>query len=634
MAKLDELFSAAINVNASDIHIVAGEPVIIRHLGKLKKTDCAPLSMTKCREVVFELLSEPQKKEFEEKFQLDFVYEISGIGRFRGSVMQHQRGMSAVFRVIPPKIIPLDALGLPDTINEILDNHQGIILVTGATGQGKSTTLAAMIDYINENRSHHILTIEDPIEFVHPFKKGVVNQRQIGTGTLQVAVFGVLAKDRFALPVDVRLYLPKKWTDDPERCDKAGIPETARTFRTKEELALEIVAHARENDLHYAWVGADGGYGKGPGFCIALDRMGERFVVDLHSDFRVYVEKPNPYLPVSRKGRKFTRYRVDEKSIEVKDAVERMGLSVQPILEVRNTTRGILKMRALRIPVYIWENGDGMIHRYSLIATQTLGKNPETKISLSNAPETLDLKTIAWMQLQRFWVERAFEDAKSECGMADYQVRKWRAWHHHMALVMMAMLFMLNERIRHKDTYPLLSCSDIEELTYANALKSALRQDPDVIMIGELRDLETISMAITASETGHLVIGTLSTSSAHKTVERIIDSFPAKEQNQIRSMVSETLKGIITQRLVPAVDGSKMELALEILIGTLPMANLIRDEKTYQIPSMMQTKKKEGMILMDESLMMLMQDGKITAKDAMANANKPDRFKTYLDKTN
>lgn len=282
----------------------------------------------------------------------------------------------------------------------------------------------------------------------------------------QVAVFGVLSRDHFAIPVDVKLYLPKKWTEDPKRCEKAGIPEAERVFRTKEQLALEIVSHARQNGLRYGWVGADAGYGKGPGFCLELDRMGERFVVDLHSDFPIYLEDPRPYLPekTSRKGPKFTRYRTDASSIEVKAAVEGLKLCEQPVLKLRDTTRGPLKVRALRFPVYVWDGEASQACRFFLLATQILGPKAETKISLSNAPETMKLKTLAWMQLQRYWVERAFEDAKSECGMADYQVRKWSAWHHHMALVMMAMLFMLNERVRHKDSYPLLSCSDIEEL--------------------------------------------------------------------------------------------------------------------------------------------------------------------------
>ncbi|MEE4266365.1 MAG: IS701 family transposase [Desulfobacteraceae bacterium] len=282
----------------------------------------------------------------------------------------------------------------------------------------------------------------------------------------QVAVFGVLGKGRFAIPVDVRLYLPRSWTEDPQRCEKGGIPEAQRVFRTKDELAIEIVRSARKRGLCFGWVGADGGYGKGPGFCMALDRMGERFVVDLHSDFTVYLDDPAPYIPEKRnkRGRQCTRYRTDAKSYEVKEVVELFKLSDQPVLKLRKTSRGPLKVRALRVPVYVWDGESSSAKRYDLIATRTLGKKPETKISLSNADETIDLQKQAWMQLQRYWIERAFEDAKSECGMADYQVRKWSAWHHHMALVMMAMLFMLNERIRHKKTYPLLSCSDIEEL--------------------------------------------------------------------------------------------------------------------------------------------------------------------------
>ncbi len=350
MAKLDKIFAAAVDARASDIHMVTGEPIVIRHLGRLHKLFHAPVTPAQCRDLLSELLTDSQQQRLEQNSQLDFVYDVPGAGRFRGSAMQHQRGLSAVFRVIPPEIPSIDSLGLPEVIKRVLDNHQGIILVTGATGHGKSTTLAAMIDYINETRSHHILTVEDPIEFVHPFKKGVVNQRQLGADTL----------------------------------------------------------------------------------------------------------------------------------------------------------------------------------------------------------------------------------------------------------------------------------------TYANALRGALRQDPDVIMVGELRDLETMSLAITAAETGHLVIGTLSTSSAPKTIERVIDSFPAKEQNQIRTMLSEVLKAVITQRLVPSADGDRMVLALEILIGTLSMANLIRDAKTFQIPSMIQTRKKEGMQLMDDSLMALVQDGRISAKDAMANAAKPDRFRQYV----
>jgi len=282
----------------------------------------------------------------------------------------------------------------------------------------------------------------------------------------QVAVFGALAKGQYAAAIDVRFYLPEEWTDDPKRCERAGVPEEERHFRTKPELALETVRHARENNIRFGWVGADGGYGKGPGFCLALEEMGETFVVDVHSDFHVYLKDPQPYLPekTNNRGRPFIKYQTDEESIEVRKVQSSIPAQRWKNVTLRNTTRGVLKVRMCRMTVYVWDGESEKAKRWTLIVTKSLGDNPDTKISLSNAPKHTTLRRLGWMQRQRYWVERVFEDAKSECGMADYQVRKWGAWHHHMALVMMAMLFMLTERIHHEDTYPLLSCSDIEQL--------------------------------------------------------------------------------------------------------------------------------------------------------------------------
>jgi len=349
MPILDRVFNAAINLNASDVHIVPGEPIIVRRLARMLKMKNERLSPEHARKIIFEVLTEDQQKKLMRDKQLDFAYEISKLGRFRGSAMAHNNGLSAVFRVIPPKIKTLKELGLPDVATKVLDNHQGLILVTGATGQGKSTTLAGMIDYINTNRAHHILTIEDPIEFIHPKKSGVVNQRQLARDTL----------------------------------------------------------------------------------------------------------------------------------------------------------------------------------------------------------------------------------------------------------------------------------------SYENSLRAALREDPDVIVIGELRSLDTISMAISAAETGHLVIGTLSTFSAPKTIDRIIDAYPPEEQNQIRAMLGESLRAVITQRLIPGADEKGMVLASEILIGTLPMSKLIRDGKTFQIPSMMQTGKSAGMQIMDECILSLLQEGKINVQSAQKYANNPKFFDKF-----
>jgi len=282
----------------------------------------------------------------------------------------------------------------------------------------------------------------------------------------QVAVFGALANGQYVAPVDVRLYLPQQWANDPNRCERAGVPESEQRFRTKTELALETVRHARENGLRYGWVGADAGYGKGPGFCFALDEMGETFIVDVHSDFQVYMEDPKPYLPqkVNKAGRPFTKYHSDQKGLEVRALLDCLSARRWKTMTLRKTTRGVLRVRICRLKVYVWDGESEQVKCWTLIATKSLGSNPDTKISLTNAPKLTLLKRLGWMQRQRYWVELSFEDGKSECGMADYQVRKWRGWHHHMALVMMAMLFMLSERIYHKDMFPLLSCADIEAL--------------------------------------------------------------------------------------------------------------------------------------------------------------------------
>jgi twitching motility protein PilT len=352
MADLDKVFKMGVSLRASDVHVVPGEPFIMRRFGKLIKSKSPPLSDSLCKKLVNELLDEEQRRRLTEDLQLDFSYEIENLGRFRGSAMMHQNGMSAIFRIIPPAIPKLSDLGLPPSVTRVLDNHQGLILVTGATGQGKTTTLAAMVDHINATRAHHVLTIEDPVEFVHPLKKGVVNQRQ----------------------------------------------------------------------LHY--------------------------------------------------------------------------------------------------------------------------------------------------------------DTRS----------------------------------------------------YKNSLKAALREDPDVIMVGELRDLETISLAISAAETGHLVLGTLSTTNAPKTVDRIIDSFPPGEQGQIRATLSETLKAVVTQRLIPSINGDKMVLAVEILIGTLPVASMIRDGKVFQIPNLMQTGKNVGMRIMDESVLELLKDGQISEEIALAHVENEAMIKAFLSR--
>ena len=281
----------------------------------------------------------------------------------------------------------------------------------------------------------------------------------------QVAVFGVLAKGRFATAIDTRLYLPKEWTDDAQRCNKAGIPESERVFKTKSQLALEIVEQARRNGVRFGWVGADAGYGSGPDFLFALDDAGESFLIDVHKSFVISEVDPQSTIPgPSRNGRKASELTSGQQSVEA--FVESCSTKDWRLYNVRETTRGSLKLRVLRKSVYVWGKQSEQARRYELLVTENLD-GEDRKYSLSNQKPSTSTQRLSWMRRQRYWVERCFEDGKSECGMADYQVRLWNAWHHHMALVMMAMLFMLSERLRMKNQCPLLSCADIERLLAA-----------------------------------------------------------------------------------------------------------------------------------------------------------------------
>lgn len=280
----------------------------------------------------------------------------------------------------------------------------------------------------------------------------------------QVGVFGVLASEKRVAAIDARLYLPEKWCDDADRCEEAGVPQEEQLFRTKIELALEIVEHARKQGVRFDWVGADAGYGKGLVFIDALHELGETFMVDIHSDFSVYEENPAPYLPrKSGRGRAPIRYKSKVQSKKAVDYVASLAPSSWNRIQVRNTTRGPMHLEVAVKSVFVWETNKESAHEYLLVASRSLDQQ-ELKISLSNAEKSTPRKKLAFMQRQRFWVERTFEDGKSECGMSDYQCRKWAAWHHHMALVMMTMLFMLKERALQKDSRPLLSAADIEEL--------------------------------------------------------------------------------------------------------------------------------------------------------------------------
>ncbi len=336
MAKLDGLLTEMIKLGASDLHMVPGLPPMVRLKGDLSPTKHNALSHKINEQLFFEIMSPEQQKKIVSTLELDMAYEITGLARFRCNFFYQVRGLSAVFRQIPTDIKTLEQLGMPPGVRNILQIRKGLVLVTGPTGSGKSTTLAAIIDDINRTQEQHIITIEDPLEFVHDNKKSLITQREIG-------------------------------------------------------------AHS-------------------------------------HS--------------------------------------------------------------------------------------------------------------------------------------------------------------------------------------FADALRVASREDPNIILVGEMRDLETISLALTCAELGILVFGTLHTNSALKTIDRIINAFPATQQNQIRSMLSESLKGVLAQQLLKTADGKGRCAAVEILISSAAVGNLIREGKLAQIASVIQTGSSEGMQTMDQALQLLVDQKRITPESA------------------
>jgi twitching motility protein PilT len=350
MARIDGLFKMMKEQGASDLHLSSGCPPIFRLHGEMVRLNIKTLVHEEIKALLFEILNEQQKTQFEEKRDLDFAYSIPDLARFRGNILMQHKGIAAVFRMIPSKILSADELNLPEGVRKMTMLKKGLVLVTGPTGSGKSTTLAAMIDLINATRREHILTLEDPLEFIHENKMSLLNQRQIGE----------------------------------------------------------------------------------------------------HSE------------------------------------------------------------------------------------------------------------------------------------------------------------------------------------SFTAALRAALREDPDVILVGEMRDLETISLAMTAAETGHLVYGTLHTNSAGKTVDRIIDAFPKDSQEQVRTMLSESLKGVVCQQLLKTAEGKGRVAAFEIMVGTPAIANLIREGKTFQIPSIIQTARRDGMQLMDQHILDLLKTKKIHPEEAYRCAQDKKQFEQYL----
>ncbi len=298
----------------------------------------------------------------------------------------------------------------------------------------------------------------------------------------QVGVFGALGRQESVSLIDARLYLPKEWTDDPKRCNAARIPRISQEFKTKIEIALDIVRHAREIGVQFNWVGMDGLYGHAPWLLQALEDDGEVFMADVHKDQHIYLTNPKPFLPPKKgmRGRKRTRYQSEEKPLEVSKWVKQHSESAWKRKTLRSTTKGDLEIEVLHTRVWLWDKESERADCWHLIIRREIDDPNTIKYSLSNAPQNTSIKKLAQMQGQRYWIERAFQDAKSHIGMSQYQARQWPSWHRHMALVMMAMLFMVEQRLSNKEQYPLLSCYDIQVLL-ARTLPSQQNSEAELL---------------------------------------------------------------------------------------------------------------------------------------------------------
>lgn len=281
----------------------------------------------------------------------------------------------------------------------------------------------------------------------------------------QVGVYTVLVNGSNYSITDARLYLPEEWTSDPERLDKAKVPETERTFKTKEEIALEMVIHARQQKLQFGWVGGDGEFGNGLDFPLKLEELGETFVIDVHKDQLVYLEEPCLEVPTySGRGRKPKKSRPNLQPGRVDQLASAQPEAIWQKIAVREGTKGMIAYEYFFSRVWIYNEERQAIRQWHLVVRRDIETKSDYKYSFSNAPANTGKHQLAYMQGQRYWVERSFEDAKQDCGMADYQHRTWRSWHHHMALVMMALLFMMMEKIENQKETPLLTGRDITEL--------------------------------------------------------------------------------------------------------------------------------------------------------------------------
>lgn len=300
----------------------------------------------------------------------------------------------------------------------------------------------------------------------------------------QVGVYASLINDGVGSLIDERLFLPKSWAGDKRRCQKAGIPPYARKHLNKMELALEMVDSALEAGIDFDWVGGDGLYGHSYDLGKSLDERGVEFLLEVHCDERIYLARPALFVPEAKsgRGRKPTRLKTEEQPIRIDRYAQELDESAWTSLRVRKTTKGWLKADYHAQSCWVWDGKEAQPRERVLLIRRdrdAQGRTIRLKYAFANTPlEQVPIEELAYRQSQRYWIERKFQDAKQELGLSDYQVRKWKAWHHHHAICFMALYFLEAERFDRKLQAPLMSIRDARILVTAHIATTMMQQDP------------------------------------------------------------------------------------------------------------------------------------------------------------
>lgn len=391
-------------------------------------------------------------------------------GRYISGLLHAERGKGNIERMLEEVEIEGDGDGYQQVQQFISDSPWEALDVMKKVACDTSSLYASQPGYQEEDvgyiidESAHLKKGTQSVGVARQYA-GVIGK----VDNCQVGVYASLVWHSRTTLINTRLYLPECWTEDDARCEKAGIPEEARDPKTKQQFALDMLTADIVNGVRFGWVGGDGFYGHGYDLSYAIDDLGLTFLFDVHCDQPVYLAEPPIWVPEKTpgRGRAPTRPHTDARPISVKAYQESLGEKDWQEVSVRDTTKGVLTLRMHVKRVWVWDHLELQARCWTLVISRNKA-DQKLKYSLSNADaETTPLQQFAYRQAQRYWVERSFQDAKSELGMSDYQVRKWTGWYHHMALVILATSFIVRERLRNRNAYPLLSCRDVRLLIIA-----------------------------------------------------------------------------------------------------------------------------------------------------------------------